>query len=39
MASKMQRHLRYLLVHKTLKEVKLVDGLFNHMLSWVYVHQ
>ena len=39
MASKVQRHLRYLLVHKTLKEVKLVDGLFKHNISWVYVHQ
>ena len=39
MASKVQRHLRYLLVHKTLKEVKLVDGLFKHNVSWVYVHQ
>ena len=39
MASKVQRHLRYLLMGKTLKEVKSVDGLFNHKLSWVYVHQ
>ena len=39
MASKVQRHLRYLLMGKTLKEVKLVDGLLKHKLSWVYVHQ
>ena len=39
MASKVQRHLRYHLMGKTLKEVKLVDGLFKHKLSWVYVHQ
>ena len=39
MASKVQRHLRYHLVHKTLKEVKLVDGLFKHNISWGYVHQ
>ena len=39
MASKVQRHLRYLLIHKTLKEVKLVDGLFKHNLSWVFEHQ
>ena len=39
MASKVQRHLRYLLMGKTLKEVKLIDGLFKHNISWVYVHQ
>ena len=39
MASKVQRHLRYHLMGKTLKEVKLVDGLFKHSVSWVYVHQ
>ena len=39
MALKVQWHLRYLLMGKTLKEVKLVDGLFKHNLSWMYVHQ
>ena len=39
MASKVQKHLSYLLMGKTLKEVKLVDGLFKHNLSWVFVHQ
>ena len=39
MASKVQRHLSYLLMGKTLKEVKLVDGLFKHNLSWMYVCQ
>ena len=39
MASNVQRHLSYLLMDKTLKEVKLVDGLFKHKLSWMYVHQ
>ena len=39
MALKMQRHLSYLLMGKTTKEVKLVDGLFKHKLSWVYMHQ
>ena len=39
MASKVQKHLSYLLMGKTLKEVKLVDGLFKHNISWVYVHQ
>ena len=39
MALKVQRHLRYLLLGKTLKEVKLVDGLFKHNLNWVYEHQ
>ena len=39
MASKVQRHVSYLLMGKTLKEVKLVDGLFKYNISWVYVHQ
>ena len=39
MASKVQRHLRYLLMGNTFKKVKLVDGLFKHNLSWVYEHQ
>ena len=39
MASKVQKHLSYLLMGKTLKEVKLVDGLCKHNVSWVYVHQ
>ena len=39
MASKVQRHLSYLLMGKTLKEVKLVDGLFKHNIRSVYVHQ
>ena len=39
MASKVQRHLSYLLMDKTLKEVKLVDGLLKHKVSWVYVHE
>ena len=36
MASKVQRHLGYHLMGKTLKEVKLVDGLFKHNLSWMF---
>ena len=39
MASNVQRHLSYLLMGKTLKEVKLIDGLLKHKLSWVFVHQ
>ena len=39
MASKVKKHLSYLLMDKTLKEVKLVDGLLKHKLSWVHVHQ
>ena len=39
MASKVQRHLSYLLMGKMHKEVKLVDGLLKHKLSWVYVHK
>ena len=38
MASEVLRHLSYLLMGKTLKEVKVVDGLFKHNISWVYVH-
>ena len=39
MASNVQRHHSYLLMDKTFKEVKLVDGLFKHKLSWVYLHE
>ena len=39
MTSKVQRHLSYLLMDKTLKDVKFVDGLFKYKLKWVYVHQ